>query len=115
MPALRTDDDTQHPAESLLGEIADLITAELSASGIPEAKSMGSRCAGRIAVSLGGSVLYIPKNEAGKRLARNVEIRRRHDGTTASVRALAKEFNLSEIALYRILASRQPCATRRPA
>jgi Mor family transcriptional regulator len=119
MPAIRTDDDTVHPTEALLGEIADLISAELSASGIPGAAVMGNRCARRIATSLGGQSCYFPKAQGGERLLRNIEIRRLFDGTRNGpngVSALAMRYDMTEVHVYRVLNAARHCQTaRRPA
>lgn len=95
-------------AESLLAEMASIAKAELSGHGIANAGELAGKVVAAIARHLGGTQTYLPKGAALDRLTRDTAIRISHDGTRDSangILSLAKRHGLSELTIYRILAS----------
>jgi Mor family transcriptional regulator len=54
-----------------------------------------------------GTHIYVPQYMQRERQRRNAEIWREFDGTTQSIEALAKKWNLTTIYVYRILAKQR--------
>ncbi len=99
--------------DDALATIAAVIHDELAKGGITQARTLAASCTARLARDIGGC--YVPKGVANQRVIRDAQIRALHDGTHDSVLKIAKRFDLSEIAVYRILARAHACKTRRPA
>ena len=100
--------DTPSRAENLLQEMASIIKDELAARGIAQAGELAAACVGRLAKALGGCQFYLPRGVALERHLRDLAIRQEHDGThdgANGILSLAKRHNLSELTVYRILAS----------
>lgn len=88
----------------LLVEIADTCAAALRDSAdMPDdqAAYLGYILMRRIAEVAGGAQIYIPKSDAIDRCLRDEEIMRHFDGQNH--RALARQYGVSEIHIYRIV------------
>ena len=95
-------------AENLLSEMSAIIKDELGNHAIPNAGEVAGKVVSVIARHLGGQQVYLPRGQAGERLARDVAIRQEHDGSVAGphgVESLARKWQLSEVSIWRILAS----------
>ena len=94
-------------AEGLLSEMASIVQAELGNHAISNAGELAGQIVASIGRQLGGAQVYIPRGAALDRHLRDVQIRAAHDGTVDGkngVLSLAKRHDLSELAVYRILA-----------
>ncbi len=101
--------------DDALNTIASVINDELGKAGITHARTLAASCTARLARDLGGC--YVPKGVTNQRVIRDAQIRALHDGTHDSVVSLARQFGLSEVHIYRILARRvqpRPFHPRRP-
>ena len=95
-------------AESLLSEMSELIASELAARGIASPGELAAACVGRLAKALGGCQFYLPKGAGLDRHLRDLAICACHDGTVdgpRGVATLARKHGLSELSVWRILAS----------
>ena len=89
----------------VIAELTDLAAHGLRQAGIADAESrrLAVAVTGEILTEMGGRLLYLPKAAIARQAARNEEIWASYDGTPACITAMAKQHDLSEIAVYRIL------------
>ncbi len=92
----------------LLAEMAEVLTPIFASAGVADSGGWAENATRQLCAHFGGSSLYFPRDSAAQRERRDAEIRRRHDGTRESVVHLAREFGLTEIYIYRLLARRPP-------
>lgn len=100
------DDLGRWPAQ--LTEMTALLQAELEQGGLgePDARRLACRQICRFVDEYGGSHPYIPKGDAIRRALRDLRIWGEHDGTVdgpRGIRALSREYRLSEVTVYAIL------------
>ena len=99
------------PPERYEGTLAGMVQSALhalSAGGLPlpEARALACDGIGRIAIAFGGGNVYLPRNDALRRVLRNLRIWHEYDGTPHGphgIGVLAKKHHLTEIAIYRII------------
>ena len=104
--------------EIAMREIADSVRAELLKAPPDDPARLAARITARLCRELGGARFYWPRGDAMDRAARDLEIRAAHDGTAdgpRGVRALARQYGLSEVHVWRILARRNAKQTQRRA
>jgi Mor family transcriptional regulator len=97
------------------GTLADLLQSAIWAltdAGIAqtEADALACRVVDRMTAVLGGGCFYLPKNEVLRQMRRNLALWRAFDGTVhgaQGIRALARQFAMTEIHVYRIIKSQR--------
>jgi Mor family transcriptional regulator len=97
-------------------EIADALADELRAAGAPMDADLPARLAFRICSQFGGKSWYIPKGANLDLARKHAAIYAAHDGTRHGphgIIALAEQYGISEIALYRILARQRELRRKR--
>jgi Mor family transcriptional regulator len=99
--------EAQHAWPKTLVELSDVFAAHFRERGLDEMRA--AREARLVVLTLakhfGGRMWYVPRGDALTRALRDMEIWERFDGTNAQ--ALAGEFGLSFVEIYRTLAEQR--------
>jgi len=90
-------------APQLIGDMADKIAAAVAKRGVAneQAAEIGVEVADQIRADWGGQAIYFPKGEALDIAQRDIEIW--HKFTGFNHLALAREYDLTEIHIYRVV------------
>lgn len=90
-----------HAWPKLLGELVDVVEAQLSRDGLNQPRRHAQRVMMALAHFGGGKIIYLPRGQKLRTALRNHEIWRRFNGK--NVRELADEYRLTAIQIYNII------------